>query len=89
MATITKPAETIEVCDTCGRDGYLKECVSCGGMYCLVHEGIIPGCMIEPGVCVGCSDIEEVKAIVAEYAAPMIELRNERREKLRMLQKSK
>lgn len=66
-----QPAQEIEVCDCCGRDGYLSECRACGGKYCLLHEAIITGCIITVPVCKKCQDREDVMAIVKKYA-PLI-----------------
>jgi len=67
-----QPAQEIEVCDICGRDGYLKTCKACGGKYCLLHNAIIPGCVIEVPVCQKCRAREDVLAIVKKYS-PLID----------------
>ena len=66
-----QPAQQIEVCDCCGRDGYLQTCKACGGKYCIIHNAIITGCIIEVPVCRKCQGRPDVLAIVEKYA-PLI-----------------
>lgn len=73
------PARTVEVCDTCGRDGYMQKCTLCRGDYCLTCRAIIVGCIVEVPVCRKCGSRDDVKSIVDKYAAmiePVIRKRN-------------
>ena len=66
---VTLPAEDIEVCDRCRRDGYLQQCPVCGGQFCLTCHGIIAGCWVDPDVCRGCARRPDVQAVVERHAA--------------------
>lgn len=77
---VTRPEETVQVCDFCERDGYLERCLVCGKEYCLTCRGIITGCWVQPRVCRECCRREDVSRLVAEYAGkitPIIEARHE------------
>lgn len=62
------PAQTVEVCDICGRDGYLQTCLACGGRYCLLHNAYISGCIHSCDVCRKCSDDKRVIAVARKFA---------------------
>lgn len=60
--------KTVEVCDFCGRDGYLQTCIRCGRRYCLTDHAIVAGCWVKPDVCRDCGGDEVVKEICRKYA---------------------
>jgi hypothetical protein len=64
----TIPERTIEVCDSCGREGYLQTCVACGGKYCLTDDGIVPGSFGFVDVCRDCGKRDDVRAICDRYS---------------------
>jgi len=65
---VKRPAAEVEVCDTCGRDGYLQTCLVCGGQYCLTCHTTMVGCWITVDVCQDCSGRDDVRGIVARAA---------------------
>lgn len=62
------PAKEIEVCDICGRGGYLMTCKACRGRYCLMCDATITGCIHALDVCRTCGDRPEVITIAEKYA---------------------
>lgn len=76
---ICKPSREAEVCDTCHCEGYLQECLVCGGQFCLTHRAIIAGCWVSPDVCKACGSRADVQAVVEKAAAqigPIIRARS-------------
>lgn len=75
---IQRPAEEIEVCDTCHREAYLLTCLACGKRFCLTCQAIISGCWVKVRIGRCCRDREDVRVIVDQFAAqitPIIEAR--------------
>jgi len=69
----TIPQKEVEVCDYCGRDGYLVTCIFCNGRFCLSHgKAIIAGCVHQVPVCQKCGENETVLEIVYRHA-PLID----------------
>jgi hypothetical protein len=68
---ISVPATEVEVCDVCHREGYLQTCIFCGGRYCLLCRGRIPGCIHTVDVCSTCAKDKAVLGIAAKHA-PLI-----------------
>lgn len=66
------PEKEVEVCDLCGRDGYLMTCKSCKGRYCLICEAIIAGCVHKLDVCRACGNKPEVLAISKKYVPQLV-----------------
>lgn len=81
------PEKEIEVCDCCGRTGYLKECLVCGGSYCLMCEGLICGCVVSVDICKKCKDRQDVRAIIDKNARPLMRIKNKRDNELLALRK--
>lgn len=77
----------MEVCDTCGRDGYLSTCVACKGRYCLTCEAIIIGCVHTLDVCKKCGDTPAVRAISEKYVPKLVALLKARDKDLTRLSK--
>jgi len=76
----TIPAKTVEVCDFCQRDpgGILMTCLICGKEFCWSCRGVICGCMVDPDLCRGCANRDDVRNLVqrfAELIVPIIERR--------------
>lgn len=70
MATKQKPAEEVQVCDRCGKEGgYFRQCWVCRGDFCLVCEGIVCGSFGFTEICRACSGRDDVKRVCDRYAA--------------------
>ena len=87
MKTII-PKKEVELCDICERDGYLKTCKSCGRVYCLTCEGIVPGCIHAMDVCRICDDDERVRAVSEKYAPRITSILKERDQELNSLRRA-
>lgn len=66
------PEKEVEVCDLCGRDGYLQTCKACKGRYCLTCDAIITGCVHKLDVCRACGKKPEVLAISEKYVPQLV-----------------
>lgn len=76
---VTKPAETVEVCDICGQRDHLKDCDVCGRQFCLSHEGIVGQCWGFTCLCCECVEHESVQKICKRYADLLTPIFEERR----------
>ena len=85
MATKTIPEQTVEVCDTCGRDGFLETCITCGDKYCVIHNSIISGCYVSVDCCSECGNREDVREIVSKHAIDLKKIKFKRDEELSKL----
>jgi hypothetical protein len=65
---VTKPAETVEVCDFCQHTGYLQTCDVCGLEFCLSDEGTVFGSYGVTSVCRECSIRTDVMRVCHNYA---------------------
>lgn len=82
---ITIPSKTVEVCDFCHSEGYLRACDVCERKYCLIHEGTVPGSGGHTHVCRDCAEREDVREVCDTYAkklGPIFKRRDEALKKL-------
>lgn len=84
---IHKPEREVEVCDRCHREGFLQECLVCGGQYCLTCDAIMAGCWVSPRVCRRCGGRPDVQRVVTEAAERITPIIEERRASLSALPK--
>lgn len=66
------PARRIEVCDCCGRGGYLMTCKACGGKYCVFCDALIVGSVHKLELCGKCGARESVKVVVEKYEPELV-----------------
>lgn len=84
----TLPEKTVEVCDFCHREGYLKECDVCGRSFCLTHEGIVGQCWGFTTLCRECCHRDAVKEICARYAKRLTAIYRQRNAALKRLRRT-
>lgn len=65
---VKQPAREVEVCDFCGREGFLQACTVCGKSFCLICEAVIGGCVVSTRVGKCCGKREDVANVVERYA---------------------
>ena len=84
--TVTKE---VTVCDLCKGEGFfLTECLVCGKEYCCSCEGLIPGCIVRPDVCLECDGLEsKVQAICDKFAPRLAKSIKQRDQAIRELKK--
>lgn len=81
------PARQVEVCDLCGREGFLKTCDVCGRQYCLVDDGVVTGSWGFTDLCRICAARPDVTKICERFAKKLAPLFLARRDALRKLPK--
>ena len=85
----TIPQKTVEVCDFCNREGYLRECHVCGRSFCLVDEGLVGQCWGFTKLCCECSQRDDVGKICERYAKRLAPLYRQRERALKRLRRTK
>jgi hypothetical protein len=84
---ITKPAETVEVCDFCRCAGTLETCDVCGLEFCLSDQGHVPGSYGHHRICHDCCIRDDVQDICIRYGKGLMAIFRSRDAALKRLGK--
>jgi hypothetical protein len=84
---ITKPDETVDVCDFCQRPAYLQTCDVCGRQFCLSDEGRVAGSWGFTRLCRECDDRADVRRVCQRYAEQLTPVYRRRNAALKRLGK--
>ena len=87
MGRIEKPAQTVDVCDFCKREGqFLQSCDVCGREFCLIDEGTVTACWGFTQLCRECAGREDVQKICRKYADQLTPIYRKRKAALKRLE---
>ncbi len=84
---ITRPAQTVEVCDICRVSSrFLQTCDVCGNQFCLSCEGTVAASWGFTRICRDCAKADVVRAVCAKFAKRLTPIYRAREKALRKLQ---
>lgn len=76
----------VETCDVCQRETNTYDaCTVCGAEMCVLCKGLVPGCIVDPGVCKKCALRKDVVAACAKWAKEYRGVNTKRLAELRKL----
>ena len=82
---VTVPEKTIEACDYCQAEGFIKDCDVCNRQFCLSHEGTVMGSWGFTCICRDCARRDEVRQICEKHAENLTAVFRRRNDALKKL----